>query len=119
MSIFRKIIKKYNNKPCPICNSLVSGEAFCDGISCKNYHRIRKYTCFNVDTDAIQMLFGNILIVVGREMGGLLKIANVGGLDGDIILLNLKINVSELEPTFPFINKIISEDKIKTLELFQ
>lgn len=119
MNIFEEIMDKYNNKHCPICNSLVRCNNLPSSISCENYHKISKYTCFSVDMDVIQMLFGDILIIVSSEMGGLLKISNVGGLGGDIILLNLKINISELEPTFPFINKIISEDKIKTLELFQ
>lgn len=117
MRIFKEIIKKYANKPCPLCNSLVSGNAFYNSISCENYHKITKYTCFSVDIDVIQMLFGDILIMV--IMDGSIRIINVGKLGSDIQLLNLNINISELEPIFPFIDKIISRDKIRTLELFQ
>lgn len=118
---FKEIVKKYTNKPCPLCTSLVSTNAFSSVISCENYHKITKYTCFSAEIDVIQMLFGDILILIiaTNEMYASLKIMNVGKLGSDIQLLDLKINISELEPTFPFIDKIISQDRIRTLDLFQ
>lgn len=120
MNIFEEIMDKYKNKKCPICKKKVSLYYF-EGhkdyhIACNSYHSIARATCFFVSPNSLQMLFENTLV---RIYNNIIDVNNIIDEYNHNKLYSSTLDQSKIELKFPFINKIISEDKIKTLELFQ